>query len=73
MEYWSVEKKDVNPLAINPTLLYPNTPKLIEIESSRFSRKYASQMQSGDENATPGPYRSSALYMRKVRSKLTQA
>jgi hypothetical protein len=34
MEYWSVEKKDVNPLAITPTLQYSNTPKLIEIESS---------------------------------------
>jgi len=33
MEYWSVEKKDINPLAITPTLQYSNTPKLIEIES----------------------------------------
>jgi hypothetical protein len=34
MEYWSVEKKDLNPLTIAPTLHYSNTPKLIEIESS---------------------------------------
>ena len=34
MEYWSFEKKDVNPLAITPTLQYSNTLKLIEIESS---------------------------------------
>jgi len=33
MEYWSVEKKDVNPLAITPTLQYSNTPKFMEIES----------------------------------------
>jgi len=33
MEYWGVEKKDINPLAITPTLQYSNTPKLIEIES----------------------------------------
>jgi hypothetical protein len=34
MEYWSVEKKGTNPLAITPTLQYSNTPKLIEFESS---------------------------------------
>jgi hypothetical protein len=34
MEYWSVQKKDINPLVIAPTLQYSNTPKLIEIESS---------------------------------------
>jgi len=33
MEYWSVEKKDVNPFVITPTLQYSNTLKLIEIES----------------------------------------
>jgi hypothetical protein len=33
MECWSVEKKDINPLAITQTLQYSNTPKLIEIES----------------------------------------
>ena len=33
MEYWKVEKKDINPLAITPTLQYSNTPKLCEIES----------------------------------------
>ena len=33
MEYWSIEKKDINPLAITPTLQYSNTPKLIEIKS----------------------------------------
>ena len=33
MEYWSVEKKDVNPFVITPTLQYSNPPKLIEIES----------------------------------------
>jgi hypothetical protein len=32
MEYWSVEKRDVTPLAVNPTLQYSNTPKLIEIK-----------------------------------------
>jgi hypothetical protein len=31
MEYWSVEKKDITPLAIAPTLQYSNTPKLIGI------------------------------------------
>ena len=35
MEYWSVEKKDVNPLIIIPALQYSKTPKLIEIENSR--------------------------------------
>jgi hypothetical protein len=34
MEYWSVEKKVVNPLPITPTLHCSNTPKLMEIESS---------------------------------------
>jgi hypothetical protein len=34
MDYWSVEKKDINLLAITPTLQYSNTPKLMEIESS---------------------------------------
>jgi hypothetical protein len=34
MNYWSVEKKDINLLAIAPTLQYSNTPKLMEIESS---------------------------------------
>ena len=34
MDYWSVEKKDVNPLAITPTLQYSNNPNLMEIESS---------------------------------------
>jgi len=28
MEYWSVEKRDVTPLAVNPTLQYSNTPIL---------------------------------------------
>jgi hypothetical protein len=32
MEYWSVEKKDINALVIAPILHYSNTPKLIEIE-----------------------------------------
>jgi len=32
MEYWSVEKKDLNPLAITPTLQHSNTPKLIELK-----------------------------------------
>jgi hypothetical protein len=31
MEYWSVEKKDIKPLAITPTLQYSNAPKLIDI------------------------------------------
>jgi len=34
MEYWSVVKKDINPLVITPTLQYSNTPKLNEIEST---------------------------------------
>jgi len=34
MEYWSVGKKDINPLAITPTLQYSNTPKPMEIERS---------------------------------------
>ncbi len=33
MDYWSVEKKDINPFVIAPTLQYSNTPILIEIES----------------------------------------
>jgi hypothetical protein len=32
MEYWSIEKKDIMPLAIAPTLQYCNTPKLFEIK-----------------------------------------
>jgi hypothetical protein len=32
MEYWSVEKKHINPFIITPTLQYSNTPKLIKIE-----------------------------------------
>jgi len=32
MENWSVKKKDINPLAITPTLHYSNTSKLVEIE-----------------------------------------
>jgi hypothetical protein len=34
MEYWSVEKKHINPFVITPTLQYSNTQNLIEIESS---------------------------------------
>ena len=34
LEYWSVKKKDINPLAITPTLQYSNAPKSIGIESS---------------------------------------
>jgi hypothetical protein len=30
MEYWSIEKKDIKPLAITPTLHYSNAPELIE-------------------------------------------
>jgi hypothetical protein len=33
MEYWSVEKRDINPFVITPTLQDSNTPKLIKIES----------------------------------------
>ena len=29
MEYWSVEKKDIKPLAITPTLQYSNAPNFI--------------------------------------------
>jgi len=32
MEYWSAEKRHITPLAINPTLQYSDTPKLIENE-----------------------------------------
>jgi len=35
LEYWSVEKKDIHPFVITPTLQYSNAPKLIEIESYR--------------------------------------
>jgi hypothetical protein len=34
MEYWSVDKKTMNPLTITPTLQYSNTPKLRGIETS---------------------------------------
>ena len=34
MEYWSADKKAINPLTITPTLQYSNTPKLIQIETS---------------------------------------
>jgi len=34
MEYWSVEKKDINPFVINPILQYSKTPKVVEIESN---------------------------------------
>jgi len=34
LEYWSVVKKNINPLVITPTLQYSNTPKLIEIDRS---------------------------------------
>jgi hypothetical protein len=40
MEYWSVEKKDINPFVITPTLQYSNTPKLIEIECSHNGLPY---------------------------------
>jgi hypothetical protein len=33
MEYWSVEKKDINPFVITPILHDSNTPILYEIES----------------------------------------
>jgi hypothetical protein len=36
MEYWSVDKKGINPLTITPTLQYSKTPKLIEIETSHY-------------------------------------
>jgi hypothetical protein len=40
MEYWSVEIKDVNPLAITPTLQYSNTPKFkVELISSSVSKQ----------------------------------
>jgi hypothetical protein len=34
MEYWSVEKKDINTLAITPKLQYSNTPKFVSVISS---------------------------------------
>jgi hypothetical protein len=33
MDYWSVEKKHINPLVITPILQCSNTPKLVKIES----------------------------------------
>ena len=36
MDYWSVEKKDINPLDITPSLHCSNAPKFIEIESSHY-------------------------------------
>jgi hypothetical protein len=33
MEYWSIEKKDINPFVITSILQYSNTPKLIEIKN----------------------------------------
>ena len=41
MEYWSVEKRDINPFVITPTLQYSNNPKLIEpvtVQSPRFKK-----------------------------------
>jgi len=35
MEYWSVEKKDINPFVITPTLHYTNTLTLKLIENER--------------------------------------
>jgi hypothetical protein len=35
MAYWRI-KKDINPLAIAPTLQYSNTPNLIEIQSPQY-------------------------------------
>ena len=31
LEYWSIEKTDIKPLAVTPTLQYSNTPNLFEI------------------------------------------
>ena len=31
LERWSIEKKDIRPLAIAPTLQHSNAPELIEI------------------------------------------
>ena len=41
MEYWNdgvleFWKKDINPLAITPTLQYSGTPKLIELNTSKI-------------------------------------
>ena len=36
MEYWSVEKDLVDPIAISPTLQCSNTPKLVELKDSRM-------------------------------------
>jgi hypothetical protein len=33
MEYWSVEKKNINPFVITPIFHYSNTPKSIKMES----------------------------------------
>ena len=35
MEYWSVEKDDISPLVITPTLQHTNALKFIDIESPR--------------------------------------
>ena len=35
MENWSVEKNDIRPLAITPTLQYSNTRELIEFENAQ--------------------------------------
>jgi len=32
MEYWSIEKEDIKPSAITPTLQYSIIPMLMEIE-----------------------------------------
>jgi hypothetical protein len=52
MEYWSVEKRDINPLVISPTLQYSNTPKLIESvagQSPRF-KEFAMKLKNTRDN-----------------------
>ena len=34
MEYWSVEKKGINPFGITPILQYSNIPKLINLKAT---------------------------------------
>ena len=55
MEYWSVDKKAINPLAITPTLQYSNTPKLIEIES-HHSIVPIFQFLTGQREPQTAPY-----------------
>jgi hypothetical protein len=43
MEYWSVEKKDTDPLAITPLLHYSNTPIFFLKESQHLCKRMRSK------------------------------